>query len=206
MYVRFGKRLIDCIVSLMGLILLSPLLLLLALLLMVVNRGNPFFQQERPGKIQPGGQERLFTLIKFKTMNDRRDASGQLLPDAERLTRFGKFVRKTSLDELPQLWNVAKGDMSLIGPRPLLVEYLPLYSPVQRRRHLVRPGITGWAQVNGRNTLSWPDKFAYDVWYVENLSLALDLKIVFLTIGKVLQSEGINSSTAATMTKFTGQN
>ena len=199
MYVRFGKRLVDLVISFFGLILLSPFLLALALFLLVANRGNPFFQQVRPGR-----HEKLFTLMKFKTMNDRRDATGQLLPDAERLTTVGKFVRKTSLDELPQLWNVVRGDMSLIGPRPLLVEYLPLYSPLQRKRHAVRPGITGWAQVNGRNTLSWPGKFAYDVWYVEHLSPALDFKIVLLTLVKIVRSEGINSTSAVTMEKFEG--
>ena len=199
MYVRFGKRLVDLVISFFGLILLSPFLLALALFLLVANRGNPFFQQMRPGR-----HEKPFTLIKFKTMNDRRDATGQLLPDVERLTTVGKFVRKTSLDELPQLWNVVRGDMSLIGPRPLLVEYLPLYSPLQRKRHAVRPGITGWAQVNGRNTLSWPDKFAYDVWYVEHLSPALDFKIVLLTLVKTVRSEGINSTSAVTMEKFEG--
>lgn len=199
MYVRFGKRLVDVIVSFFGLILLSPFLLALTLFLLIANRGNPFFQQVRPGRY-----EKLFTLVKFKTMNDRRDATGQLLPDAARLTPVGKFVRKTSLDELPQLWNVLWGDMSLIGPRPLLVEYLPLYSPIQRKRHAVRPGITGWAQVNGRNTLGWADKFALDVWYVEHLSLALDFKIALLTLIKIVRSEGINSATATTMEKFEG--
>ncbi len=204
MYARFGKRLLDIFVAGTGLLLLSPLLLLLAALLAVVNRGNPFFRQVRPGQIGTNGEERLFTLVKFKTMTDRRDAAGQLLPDALRLTRVGGVVRKASLDELPQLWNVLQGDMSLVGPRPLLVEYLPLYTPAQRRRHQVRPGITGWAQVNGRNTLSWPDKFAYDVWYVDNLSGALDMKIIFLTFIKVFRSEGISSGTSATMEKFTG--
>lgn len=199
MYVRFGKRLVDLIVSFFGLILLSPFLLALTLFLLLANRGNPFFQQVRPGR-----HEKLFTLVKFKTMNDRRDATGQLLPDAARLTPVGKFVRKTSLDELPQLWNVLRGDMSLIGPRPLLVEYLPLYNTIQRQRHAVRPGITGWAQVNGRNTLGWPDKFALDVWYVEHLSLGLDVKIVLLTLVKIVRREGVNSATAATMEKFEG--
>ena len=199
MYVRFGKRLVDLMVSFFGLILLSPFLLALTLFLLLANRGNPFFQQVRPGR-----HEKLFTLVKFKTMNDRRDATGQLLPDAERLTPVGKFVRKTSLDELPQLWNVLRGDMSLIGPRPLLVEYLPLYNTIQRKRHAVRPGITGWAQVNGRNTLGWPAKFALDVWYVEHLSLALDFKIVLLTLVKIVRREGINSPTGATMEKFEG--
>jgi undecaprenyl phosphate N,N'-diacetylbacillosamine 1-phosphate transferase len=200
MYARFGKRVVDLTISFFGLILLSPLLLTLALFLWIANQGNPFFRQVRPGR-----DEKLFSLVKFKTMQEGRDAAGQLLPDTERLTRIGKFVRKTSLDELPQLWNVLRGDMSLIGPRPLLVEYLPLYNATQKKRHKVRPGITGWAQVNGRNTLSWPAKFAYDVWYVEHISLALDLKIIFLTLIKVVQSEGINSASAATMEKFTGE-
>ena len=199
MYVRFGKRLVDLIDSFFGLILLSPFLLALTLFLLLANRGNPFFQQVRPGR-----HEKLFTLVKFKTMNDRRDATGQLLPDAARLTPVGKFVRKTSMDELPQLWNVLRGDMSLIGPRPLLVEYLPLYNTIQRKRHAVRPGITGWAQVNGRNTLGWPAKFALDVWYVEHLSLGLDVKIVLLTLVKIVRREGVNSATAATMEKFEG--
>lgn len=199
MYVRFGKRLVDLIVSFFGLILLSPVLLGIALFLWIANRQNPFFRQVRPGR-----DEKLFTLVKFKTMHEGRDANGQLLSDAERLTPLGGFVRKTSLDELPQLWNVFWGDMSLIGPRPLLVEYLPLYTETQRKRHLVRPGITGWAQVNGRNTLSWTDKFAYDVWYVEHISLALDVKIVFLTLVKIVRSEGITSDTSATMEKFRG--
>lgn len=200
MYAHFGKRVVDIAISFFGLILLSPFLLTLALFLGVANRGNPFFRQVRPGR-----DEKLFTLVKFKTMHEGRDATGQLLPDAVRLTRIGKFVRKTSLDELPQLWNVLRGDMSLIGPRPLLVEYLPLYNGTQRKRHEVRPGITGWAQVNGRNTLSWPTKFAYDVWYVEHISLALDVKILFLTLLKIVRSEGITSGTSATMEKFRGE-
>lgn len=205
MYASFGKRFIDILVSFGGLLLLWPFLLIIGVLLTAAHGGTPFFWQVRPGKTGPDGQERLFTLVKFKTMNNRRDAAGYLLPDTQRLTSLGKIIRKTSLDELPQLWNVLRGDMSLIGPRPLLVEYLPLYNPIQRRRHSVRPGITGWAQVNGRNTLSWTDKFAHDVWYVENLSLALDLKIVFLTLIKVVRREGISSNTSATMEKFTGQ-
>lgn len=198
-YVRFGKRLFDLIVSFAGLIILSPFLIIIALLLAVANRGNPFFRQSRPGK-----DGKVFVLIKFKTMNDRRDKVGQLLPDAERLTDLGKIIRRTSLDELPQLWNVLKGDMSLIGPRPLLVEYLSLYSEEQSKRHDVRPGITGWAQVNGRNALSWEEKFKHDVWYVENLSLSLDVKIIWLTIIKVFKGEGISSGTSVTMEKFEG--
>ena len=165
----------------------------------IANDGKPFFYQKRPGR---GGH--IFSIIKFKTMNDRKDASGNLLSDAERLTPIGAFVRKTSLDELPQLVNVLLGDMSLIGPRPLLVEYLPLYSERQMKRHEVKPGITGWAQINGRNTLDWPERFEMDVWYVEHLSFLLDLKIIWRTIFKVVKSEGVSSGTSATMEKFLG--
>jgi lipopolysaccharide/colanic/teichoic acid biosynthesis glycosyltransferase len=168
-------------------------------LLFFANNGKPFFFQRRPGK-----NGRIFLLMKFKTMNDRKDANGQLLPDEQRLTRVGKFIRKTSLDELPQLINVIKGDMSLVGPRPLLVEYLPLYTPFQNRRHEVKPGITGWAQVNGRNAISWESKFERDVWYVDHVSLALDFKIIFLTIKKVFKTEGISQQGHATMPVFTG--
>lgn len=199
MYRAFGKRCIDVTAATLGLLIASPVLLLLTGVLAIANDGRPFFVQPRPGR-----RERIFRLVKFKTMNDRRNPQGELLPDAERLTGVGRFVRKTSLDELPQLWNVLRGDMSLIGPRPLLVEYLPLYNQRQRRRHDVRPGITGWAQVNGRNAISWEQKFDYDVWYVDNLSLATDVKILFLTVYKVFRSEGISSATAATMEKFRG--
>lgn len=199
MYQKVGKRLIDVIVSAMALLVLLPVLLLLVIVLAMANLGNPFFVQSRPGR-----NERIFTLVKIKTMNDRLDSNGVLLPDIDRLTPIGRLVRRTSLDELPQLWSVLKGDMSLIGPRPLLMEYLPLYNDQQRRRHAVRPGITGWAQVNGRNTLSWKKKFEYDVWYVDNLSFGLDCKIMALTIQKVLKSEGISSVSSATMEKFTG--
>lgn len=198
-YVSSGKRLFDLIVSFVGLIIFSPFLLVIALLLVITNQGSPFFLQPRPGR-----NGKIFILVKFKTMSDRRDAAGYLLPDAERLTTLGKIIRKTSLDELPQLWNVLQGDMSLVGPRPLLVEYLPLYSQQQQRRHAVCPGITGWAQVNGRNTLSWEEKFKYDVWYVDNLSLALDVKILWMTIIKVFKGEGISSATSATMEAFKG--
>jgi lipopolysaccharide/colanic/teichoic acid biosynthesis glycosyltransferase len=166
---------------------------------MIANRGEPFFFQPRPGL-----NGRIFRIVKFRTMNNRRDAKGELLPDAERLTPVGSFVRKTSLDEIPQLINVLKGDMSLIGPRPLLVEYLPLYSREQSRRHDVRPGITGWAQVNGRNAIDWETKFRLDVWYVDHLSFLLDLKIIWLTVLKVFRSEGISAAGSATMEKFTG--
>ena len=185
----------------LALVVLSPLLLLCCILLAIANHGNIIFVQARPGK-----GEKAFNVIKFKTMNDRRDANGILLPDADRLTNIGKLIRKTSLDELLQLLNVVKGDMSFVGPRPLLVEYLALYSDVQKRRHLVKPGITGWAQVNGRNAISWQAKFAYDVWYVENISFWLDIKILFLTIIKVFKAEGINSANSATIEKFNGKN
>jgi len=176
-----------------------PILLPAGILLTVANRGTPFFIQARPGK-----NGKIFKIVKFKTMNDKRDASGKLLPDDQRLTKIGKIVRKTSIDEIPQLWNVLKGDMSLVGPRPLLPEYLPLYNDFQKRRHEVRPGITGWAQVNGRNAVSWQQKFEYDVWYVENLSFLLDVKILLLTVKKVFKSEGIAAEGAATVGRFKG--
>lgn len=199
MYKPFFKRPTDFFAALFGLLVLSPLFLLVTVALFIANQGKPFFFQSRPGR-----GERIFRIVKFKTMNDRRDASGELLPDADRLTAIGSFVRKTSLDEIPQLINVLKGDMSLIGPRPLLVQYLPLYNETQRRRHEVRPGITGWAQVNGRNAISWQQKFAYDVWYVDNLSFGLDLKILFLTVKKVFVREGISADGQATMEVFRG--
>ena len=202
MYSNFFKRLIDFTLSLIGLIFISPIFIFIWIWLSIANKGaGAFFFQERPGK-----NEKIFKVIKFKTMNDRKDASGNLLPDAQRLTKVGKFVRSTSLDEIPQLLNVIKGDMSLIGPRPLLVQYLPLYNETQRRRHEVRPGITGWAQVNGRNAISWEQKFAYDVWYVDNVSLPLDVKILLKTIQKVFKREGISSDTSATMEPFKGNN
>ncbi len=200
MYKSLFKRLIDFFAAFFGLLLLSPVLLLVTVLLFFANQGKPFFFQKRPGR-----GERIFRIVKFKTMNDRRDAQGQLLPDADRLTAIGSFVRKTSLDEIPQLINVLKGDMSLIGPRPLLVQYLPLYNEEQKRRHDVRPGITGWAQVNGRNAISWHQKFAYDVWYVDNISFGLDLKILFLTVKKVFVREGISADGQATMEVFRGE-
>jgi lipopolysaccharide/colanic/teichoic acid biosynthesis glycosyltransferase len=200
MYRNFFKHVLDFFISFIGFIIFSPIFLLLWILLSIANKGaGAFFFQERPGK-----KERLFKVIKFKTMTDERDSKGNLLPDAQRLTKVGKFVRSTSLDEIPQLLNVIKGDMSLIGPRPLLVQYLPLYNETQRRRHEVRPGITGWAQVNGRNAISWEQKFAYDVWYVDNVSLSLDCKILVKTIQKVFKREGINSDTSATMEAFKG--
>ena len=201
MYRKYIKRVIDFVISLVGLLVLSPVLLLVTIALAIANSGKPFFLQMRPGK-----NERIFKIIKFKTMNDNRDEHGQLLPDKERLTPVGAFVRKTSLDELPQLINVLKGDMALIGPRPLLPQYLPLYTKEQRRRHEVRPGITGWAQVNGRNAISWTKKFELDIWYVENISFSTDLKILFRTIKKVLIREGISAEGQATTEPFNGSN
>jgi lipopolysaccharide/colanic/teichoic acid biosynthesis glycosyltransferase len=199
MYNCFFKRIFDFLVALIGLILVSPIFLIVTICLYFANQGKPFFFQLRPGK-----DGVIFKIIKFKTMNDRKDSIGKLLPDAERLTKIGVFVRKTSLDELPQLLNVIKGDMSLVGPRPLLPEYLPLYTEKQNRRHDVKPGITGWAQVNGRNAISWDKKFEYDVWYVGHISFFLDLKIFFLTVKKVLVREGINMVNVATTEPFKG--
>ncbi len=202
MYKHFFKRLLDFLLALIGLILICPLFLVLWVWLTIANKGaGAFFVQERPGK-----DEKIFKLYKFKSMTDERDADGNLLPDAKRLTKVGKFIRKTSLDELPQLWNVLKGDMSFIGPRPLLIQYLPLYNDVQKRRHDVRPGITGWAQVNGRNAISWEEKFEHDIYYVDNLSFWFDLRILFLTIKKVFLRKDVNSATAATMERFNGNN
>jgi undecaprenyl phosphate N,N'-diacetylbacillosamine 1-phosphate transferase len=200
MYRIYFKRIIDLFVVTAGFVIFSPLLLLVTLLLFFANKNSGvFFTQLRPGK-----NEKVFKLIKFKTMTDEKDENGNLLPDAQRLTKIGKFVRSTSLDELPQLINVLKGDMSLIGPRPLLVKYLPLYSDFQKRRHEVRPGITGWAQVNGRNAISWQRKFELDVWYVDNISFKTDIKIFFMTILKVIRRKDINSETSATMEAFKG--
>jgi undecaprenyl phosphate N,N'-diacetylbacillosamine 1-phosphate transferase len=199
MYKTYLKRPFDFTIALVGLLLLSPIFILVTIGLFFANNSKPFFFQTRPGK-----NEKLFRIVKFKTMNDKKDAACNLLSDSERLTAIGSFVRKTSLDEIPQLLNVLKGDMSIVGPRPLLPEYLPLYNSTQKRRHEVKPGITGWAQVNGRNTISWEDKFTLDVYYVENQSLVLDLKIIFLTIKKVFVSEGISQIGQATTTKFEG--
>ncbi len=199
MYKRWIKNWLDILIGTIVFLLLSPIFMATVLGLFIANRGKPFFFQPRPGRYG-----HVFKVIKFKTMNDRRDTKGNLLPDSLRLTSIGAFIRKTSLDEIPQLINVIKGDMSLVGPRPLLVEYLPLYNKQQARRHEVRPGITGWAQVNGRNAISWEQKFEYDVWYVENISLALDIKILWLTVKKVFKREGINQAGQATMEKFTG--
>jgi len=199
LYRRYFKRLLDFVLSLAAIIALSPVLLLIACLVRIKLGSPVIFKQQRPGL-----NERIFTLYKFRTMTDERNERGELLPDEARLTDFGKFLRSTSLDELPELFNILKGDMSIVGPRPLLVEYLPLYDQYQRRRHEVRPGLTGWAQVNGRNALSWEDKFNYDVEYVDNLSFLLDLKIIFLTIKKVLKREGISQEGRATMEPFKG--
>lgn len=201
MYSRFIKPFFDFLVALIGLLVLSPVLIVIIILLAVSNKGKPFFYQYRPGKYG-----KIFRIIKFKTMTDERDELGELLPDLNRLTSTGKFVRKTSIDEIPQLFNVLQGDMSLIGPRPLLPEYLDIYTERQSKRHLVKPGITGWAQVNGRNAISWTKKFELDVWYVENRSFLLDMKIIFMTIKKVLISEGINTQNMATTEPFNGKN
>jgi lipopolysaccharide/colanic/teichoic acid biosynthesis glycosyltransferase len=199
MYRNFIKPLCDRVVALIALAVLSPVIIIVTFLLLVANNGKPFFFQPRAGF-----KGRIFRIIKFKTMNDRKDANGELLPDADRLTAIGRFVRKTSLDELPQLLNVIKGDMSIVGPRPLLVEYLPLYNATQARRHDVKPGITGWAQVNGRNAISWTRKFEYDVYYVEHISFAFDISIIWRTLSKVFKSEGISAQGVATAEKFTG--
>lgn len=202
MYKHFFKRLIDFIIVLTALAVIWPFLLAITLWLHFANKGaGAFFFQERPGK-----NGKIFKVIKFKTMTDERDAQGNLLPDADRLTPVGRFVRSTSIDELPQLINVLKGDMALIGPRPLLVKYLPLYSPEQARRHEVRPGITGWAQCHGRNAISWKKKFELDVWYVDHISFMTDLKVIFLTIKKVVCREDINQEGEATMEEFDGHN
>ena len=199
MYKIFFKPLLDFVLSFLGLIISSPIFLIVFIALLLANKGKVFFLQNRPGK-----NEEIFKIIKFRTMNDNRDAHGNLLPDEERLTTIGKLVRKTSLDEIPQLINVLLGNMSLIGPRPLLPEYLPLYNDFQKKRHLIKPGITGWAQINGRNAVEWEKKFMFDVWYVENMSFFLDLQIMFLTLKKVLKLEGVNREGEATNIAFKG--
>lgn len=202
MYKHFFKRVFDLVISGIALLLIGWLLILITIFLHFANKGaGAFFLQERPGK-----DEKIFKIIKFKTMTDERDAEGKLLPDAQRLTKVGKFVRSTSVDELPQLINVFKGDMSLIGPRPLLVKYLPLYSEEQHRRHEVRPGISGWAQCHGRNAISWTDKFKLDVWYVDHCTLWTDIQVIFITIKNVLMRKDINSATTTTMEAFNGNN
>ena len=199
MYKSFFKRFFDLTAAALGLLLLSPIFLIVTLGLFFANQGKPFFVQRRPGL-----HGKIFNIIKFKTMTDQKDAEGKLLPDDLRLTAIGAFVRKTSLDEIPQLLNVLKGDMSLIGPRPLLPQYLPLYNVFQQQRHDVRPGITCWAQVNGRNAISWDQKFEYDVWYTQNISLLLDVKILFLTLKKVVVREGISQDGQVTIEAFKG--
>lgn len=200
-YGNYLKRPLDFILSLIGIIILSPLMLIIAILVRI-NLGSPvIFKQKRPGL-----NEKIFTLYKFRTMTDERDENGELLPNHLRLTKFGKILRSTSLDELPELFNILKGDMSIVGPRPLLIEYIPLYNEQQRRRHEIRPGLTGWAQVNGRNAISWEEKFEYDVWYVDNYNFTLDLKIILKTIFKVFKREGINQTEKVTMEKFKGNN
>ncbi len=193
------KRLLDILGAGIGLIVFSPLLIIISLMIRREMGSPVLFRQTRPGR-----HGKPFQMIKVRTMRDAIDADGRPLPDAERLTKLGRFLRSSSIDELPELWNVLKGDMSLVGPRPLLMEYLPLYSPEQARRHEVRPGVTGWAQVNGRNAISWDEKFALDVWYVDNRSLRLDMKIIWLTIRKVIKRDGISAAGEATMSKFTG--
>jgi len=201
MYKNFIKRVVDLIFSLVGFTLLLPIFFVLCIVLIISNNGNPFFIQSRPGE-----KEKLFKIIKFKTMNEKRDKEGNLLPDEKRLTNIGKMIRKLSLDEIPQLINVIMGDMSLVGPRPLLPQYLNLYNEFQKKRHNVKPGITGWAQVNGRNAISWEKKFELDVWYVNNISFSLDIKILLLTLKKVIKSEGISQDGLITMEIFKGNN
>ena len=200
MYRSFFKRVFDFILSLTAIIILSPVLLLLTVIGAFLMGGNPFFTQERPGK-----DGKIFKLVKFRSMNNKRDDRGELLPDEKRLTYYGKFLRNTSLDELPELINILKGDMAIVGPRPLLVRYLTRYNKTQARRHEVRPGLTGLAQVNGRNAISWEEKFRYDVEYVDNLSLMLDIKIILMTVLKVVKRDGISSESSATMEEFMGQ-
>ena len=199
MYKKYCKRLFDFCTALVLFVILFPLFIILVIVISLVTRNSPFFLQLRPGK-----NKKLFRLVKFKSMNEKKDANGNLLPDAQRFTGIGLFIRKTSLDEIPQLINVIKGDMSLIGPRPLLVEYLSLYNSFQARRHEVLPGISGWAQVNGRNAISWEKKFEYDIWYVEHITLALDLKIILKTIWNIFKREGINAENSVTMENFLG--
>lgn len=200
MYPKYIKRILDFLLSLCAILVLSPVLLVLTVLGAWKMKGNPFFTQLRPGK-----DEKIFRLIKFRTMTCQKDENGNLLPDDQRLTKYGRFLRSTSLDELPELFNILVGQMSIVGPRPLLVRYLPRYNAEQRRRHDVRPGLTGWAQINGRNAISWEDKFRLDVEYVDNISFAMDVKIVFGTVGKIFKREGISSETSATMEEFMGQ-
>lgn len=199
LYRNFFKRFYDIVLSLLGIVILSPVFIILIIIGAIKMKGNPFFTQQRPGK-----NEKIFKLIKFRTMTNEKDEKGNLLPDEQRLVKYGKFLRSTSLDELPELFNILKGDMSIVGPRPLLVKYLPLYSDEQRQRHKVRPGLTGLAQANGRNAISWQDKFNYDVAYVKNITFIIDVKIMFLTVYNVLKRDGINSENDATMEDFLG--
>lgn len=204
MYAKFFKRFMDFWLSMLALIVFSPLLLVLTVIGAIAMRGNPYFVQKRPGKKRKNGEERIFSLIKFRTMSNKRDENGNFLPDEVRLNRYGKFLRKTSLDELPELINILIGDMAIVGPRPLLVKYLPLYTEEQRRRHMVRPGLTGLAQVHGRNSISWEEKFALDLEYINKITFLMDLKIILKTVKKVFVKEGIHSETAVTMEEFTG--
>ena len=204
MYAKYLKRPLDFILSLIGLILISPLLLVLAVIGAVAMRGNPFFVQERPGKKGKNGQEKIFKLIKFRTMSNAKDKDGNLLPDDVRLNKYGRFLRSTSLDELPELFNIVKGDLSIVGPRPLLVRYLDRYNKEQRRRHDVRPGLTGLAQISGRNAITWEEKFRIDVEYVDNITFFGDVKIILGTVGAVLKRDGISSETSSTMEEFMG--
>ncbi|WP_335967175.1 sugar transferase [Galbibacter sp. PAP.153] len=201
MYKSFFKRFLDIMLAAFGLIFLSPVIIVITIILLFVTNGRPFFFQLRPGK-----DEKIFKLVKFKSMTDKKDANGELLPYSERITKFGSFIRKYSLDEIPQLFNVLKGDMSLIGPRPLLIKYLPLYNNTQKQRHTVKPGITGWAQINGRNAISWNQKFEYDIHYVNRLNFAMDSKIIYLTMLKVLKKEGVNQQKDIPMEPFNGNN
>ncbi|MCO5257615.1 MAG: sugar transferase [Lentimicrobium sp.] len=198
-YCKYFKRALDIFIALLAIGIFSPFFVLLTIILFIANRGNPFFVQERPGK-----DAKVFRMIKFKTLNDEKSESGELLPDAQRLLRIGRLIRASSLDELPQLFNILHGEMSIVGPRPLLVKYLPYYNEFQSRRHLVKPGITGWAQVNGRNKLTWDQKFAHDVFYVENVSLLFDIKILLLTVRKVILREGVNQEGEVTAEAFKG--
>ena len=205
MYAKFFKRIMDFTLSLFALLFLSPILLVLAVIGAIAMNGNPFFTQLRPGKIdKKTGKERIFKLVKFRTMSNAKDKDGNLLPDEIRLNKYGRFLRSTSLDELPELWNILIGDMSIVGPRPLLVKYIPLYSEEQRKRHTVRPGLTGYAQINGRNAISWEERFRLDVEYVNNITLMSDVKIIFGTVMAVLKRDGISSETSATMEEFRG--
>jgi lipopolysaccharide/colanic/teichoic acid biosynthesis glycosyltransferase len=204
MYAKFFKRVFDFTLSLIALIILSPVLLILAIVGAIAMGGNPFFAQPRPGKKDKNGNEKIFKLIKFRTMSNKVDKDGDLLPDDVRLNKYGRFLRSTSLDELPELLNILKGDMSIVGPRPLLVRYIPRYTEEQRRRVHIRPGLTGLAQINGRNAISWEERFAYDIEYVDNVTLWGDIKIIFGTVGAVLKRSGISSETSSTMEEFMG--